>query len=345
VPIVHSGAYGKYLGRLALSLDDDPARLGATYDPLDAHEVTGARFDLLPVHAGLAEDARVSELLEPYRSNVLERFGASDVLAFAPALVPRVGATGGDSPLGNFAAGAVRRAAAADLAVIGSSSLRRDIVSGAIDADALERSFPFDDPVLRVRVTGEKILGAFESSARSAASRDCRSPVQIDGALVRLTCPCESPPCAGVFVEETEICCENDSDCSALSGACGPSLGGVARCFLPLVPDRTYELATTAYLADGGSGLFERIREVDRTPVAEGLRDVSSEALGGSEPCFFASGDCSVGCPAGLLEHEEAEEVSTVGGCERAERLCAVLPCLDERAGAVRDGRLRIERP
>jgi len=351
VPIVHSGAYGKYLGRLALVLEDDPARLAETHDPLDGHEVTSATFELFPVNAGVPEDPRVNELLEPYRSGALERFGASDVLAFAPAFVPRVGATGGDSPLGNLAAGAARRAAGADLAVIGSSSLRRDLVSGPIDGEALERSFPFDDPVLHARVTGAALLSVFERAASSAEARECRSPVQVAGALVRFACPCEGPPCARVFVRETEICCTSDADCAPRSGACAPDMGGVSRCFLPLAPNESYTLATTGYLADGGSGLFDPIREIDRTLISEGLREVVSNVLAESAACPPAHRDCDGACPAALRAHVEEEAsydgvaVAPADACRRAQTLCAVLPCLDERAGAVRDGRVRIEHP
>jgi hypothetical protein len=293
----------------------------------------------------------VKELLEPYRSSALDRHLASDVLAFAPAFVPRVGATGGDSPLGNLAAGAARRAAGADLAVIGSSSLRRDLVSGPVDAETLERSFPFDDPVLRVHVTGRELVSAFERAASSAEKRECRSPVQVAGSLVRFACPCETPPCARVFTRQSEICCASDADCTGVSGACGPDVGGVSYCFLPLAPGESYTLATTGYLADGGGGLFDPIRERDRTLVAEGVREVVTDALAGSAACPPTPGECDGACPADLVERIEEQAVDDGvafpqgDACRRARALCAVLPCFDERVGALRDGRVRIERP
>ena len=350
VLVVHSGAYSKYLGKLALTLDDDPERLDATYDPLDAHEVTGERFELLPVRADLPEDERVASLLEPYRPNALERLGLTDVIAFAPGAVARVGVTGADSPLGNFAAAAARWAARADFAVIGASSLRHDVTAGAVDAETLEQSFPFDDPVLRVRVTGRVLLAAFERAAAAAAPRDCRTPVHVAGALVRLVCPCQSPPCSRVFAAETEICCFADEDCAVVSGACSSSAGRVGRCFLPVVPEESYALATTAYLADGGSGLFAPIAPADRTLAADGLREAVTEALRESEPCADVPAGCESGCPAAVLARvrEDCDERGAAcplpsGACERVQALCRALPCLDERAGALRDGRLRIE--
>jgi 5'-nucleotidase len=364
VLVVHSAAYAKYLGKLALTLDDDPARFGVTYDPLDAHEVTDATFDLLPVRADLPEDPATRELLEPYRQGAHERLGLGDVLGYAPETVARIGATGADSPLGNFAARAARVAARADVAVIGASSLRRDLARGALDAEALEQSFPFDDPVLRVPVTGSALLAAFERAATTAAERDCRTPLHVAGALVRLACPCTSRPCARAFVEETDVCCDTDADCAALSGACdaakspeGDSAGG--RCFLPVSPLRTYVLATTAYLADGNGEYFEPEASRGRERAADGLREAVNEALHEAEPCAGAASNCdaakpsegdSEGCPAALRKRVEGA-LGDVGSpfsaadCERVRAFCRALPCLDQRAGAVRDGRLRIERP
>jgi 5'-nucleotidase len=322
VPIVHSGAYTRYLGRLALTIDDDPARLPKTADPLDAHEVTDAEFELLPLAAFVPEDDEVAGALEPYRPSVVERVGLGGVLGFAPALVPRIGATGGDSPLGNFAASAARFAAGAEIALLGSSSIRRDLAPGAIDAQALERSFPFDDSVLSVVVSGAELSAAFERAAASAKRRDCRSPVQVAGALVRMVCPCEAPPCAQAFAPETELCCRTDADCADVHGACSAEGDATGRCYLPLAERASYAVATTGYLADGGSGLLEPIASAARAVVAIGLREAVTDALHESERCASES----------------------VAACELGS-FCRVLPCLDETSGAVRDGRIRIEPP
>jgi len=314
VLVVHSGAYAKYLGKLSLRLDDAADRLGPTYEPLDAHEVTRATFELLPAHAGVPEDAAVRELLEPFRAGA---FGASELgaVGFAPRAVARAGLTGGDSPLGNVAADAARRIAGTELALIGASSLRRDLAPGAFDTDALERSFPFDDPVVRVRTTGRALRAAFERAAETAGERDCRTPVHVSGASVRFRCPCERPPCADVFAGATELCCRDDAECAPVGGACGASANELGWCFLPVVPDAAYELATTAYVADGNGGFFTRVAPGDRAFAAPGLREAVGEMLHDAEPCDGVPDE---------LRH---------------------LPCLDERVGARRDGRLRIERP
>jgi 5'-nucleotidase len=349
VLVVHSGAYGKYLGKLELALDDSPEVLAPTYDPLDAHEVTSAWFELLPVHARLAEDPAVHELLAPYRSSAPEALGLSDVVGFAPGAIARVGATGADSPLGNFAAEALRLIAGAEVAILGASSLRQDLARGPIDAEALERSFPFDDPVIGVQVAGRDLVAAFERAATSAAARDCRAPIHVAGALVRLSCPCEEPPCAKVFAERTDTCCETDSDCAGLRGACSGEAGG-GRCFLPVSPLQTYSLATTAYLADS-AGFFDPRAARNRQHASDGLRETVTEALREASPCEEAeASSCAGSCPSALRERIDralapSASVPSLDGCERARAFCRALPCLDERAGARRDGRLRVERP
>lgn len=321
VPIVHSGAYGKYVGRIALSL----AR-AVTNEPLDEFEVTGVAFSLLPVHAGVPEDAAVAELLGPFRSEFTAVLGARDVEGFAPAAVERIGATNGDSPLGNFAADAVRAAAEADVAVLGASSLRHDWPAGVSDAETRVRVLPFEDAIVRVTLPGSVLLAVFERAARSASGRSCRTQVHVAGAVVHFRCPCEGVGCAQVFV----------------SGA-------------PLEMERGYAVATTAYLAGGGSGLFEPIFEGLRRPVADTLSEVVGEALRRAPACREPrSGGCERGCPAAFLERVHAAcQASGLGetcptaalACERAVAACGRLPCLDAAAGAERDGRIRFEAP
>jgi 5'-nucleotidase len=352
VLVVHSGAYGKYLGKLALRLDDSAERLEPSYDALDAHEIVAATFDLLPVHAGLIEDASAAALLERYRPSAAERLALADVLGFAPASLARGGVTGGDSALGNLAASAARWFAASELSIIGAASIRRDLAAGPTDADALERSFPFDDPVLRARATGRELGAAFERAAAVADQRDCRTPLHVAGAVLRLSCPCPSPPCAQAYVGASDICCRNDAECAAVGGACSSGSGELGWCFLPLAPERTYALATTAYLADGNGALLDPIASSARELFAGGLREAVAHAVRASPPCSETAHDCASGCASALIARTRealcgASDACSLPNdtCERAVALCNELSCLDAGAGAVRDGRIRIEPP
>jgi 5'-nucleotidase len=322
VPIVHSGAYGKYLGRVTLALSD----VRAAYEPLDRLELSDMLFELLPVHAGLPEDAAMAQLLEPFRREFVEAMGAAAAEGFAPGAVERTGATNGDSPLGNFAAEAMRAAAEVDVAVLGASSLRHDLPAGLIDAETRARVLPFEDAIVRLTLTGSALLELFERAARSAAARSCRTQIQVSGAVVRFRCPCEAAPCAQVWV------------------------GGA-----PLDLGHAYTVVTTAYLAAGGSGLLDAIMPERQRPVATALSEVVAEALRQAPVCGNRSeAGCETGCAAALLERSRSAcEASGAGEacssaaktCERALAECRRLPCLDAAAGAVRDGRIRFEAP
>jgi 5'-nucleotidase len=322
VPIVHSGAYGKYLGRVSLALTGGAGRS----EPLNRFEVSSAGFELLPVHAGLAEDAGVARLLEPFRREFADAIGARAVEGFAAATVERTGATNGDSPLGNFAADAMRAAAEADVAVLGASSLRHDLPAGLIDEETRVRVLPFEDGIVRVTLTGSALREIFERAARSAAARSCRTQVHVSGALVRFRCPCEGAACAEV------------------------SVAGV-----PVDSARSYAVATTAYLAGGGSGLFEPILPGLQRTVADALSYVFAEALRRAPVCGDRiEAGCERGCAAALLKRGQAAcEASGLGevcpsaakACERGVAECRRLPCLDATAGARRDGRIRFEAP
>jgi 5'-nucleotidase/UDP-sugar diphosphatase len=312
VPVIHSGAYGKFVGRLRLAFD---ARLPDA-EPLDGYELLSLDHELIPVHDGVPPDPAVTALLEPYAAVPAASLGAGAALvAFAPAAVERFGPTGADSPLGNLAATAARRAALADLALIGASSLRHDLPPGPVDEELLVRVLPFADPIVRVRVSGAMLRSAVEQAARSTAGRDCRTQVHVAGAVLRLTCPCPGGNCSELWVHETAQYCRSDGDCSAFDGACDARPNARGRCRAPVLPAESFELATTAYLARGGSGLLPELRESEWVVVSDTLAGAVLEHLRDAPPCGSAIPEA------------------------------AGIPCVDAAAGAVRDGRIRFEAP
>lgn len=369
VPIVHSGAYAKTFGRVRLALDDDLAHLGATADPLDGHEVVSLTLELVPVSDADPDDPAVAALLEPYRPDPLAAL-ATEALAEVPRPLERAGATGGDSPLGNFAAAVAREAAQADVAVLGASSLRHDVPPGILDRDALVRAVPFEDPIVSAELPGAALARAFEHAARSASGRDCRTQVHVAGALVRFRCPCEGAACTRVFATETDVPCASDADCDGLGAACSAPSDGLGRCFAPLDVRASYRVATTAYLAAGGSGLFDAIPDSALRPVSDSLSQALADELRHGTPCgaepagsamdaapvaaspATTAEGCAQGCAADALRYltdactvQSAAPFCAEELCGHAVALCRSVPCLDATRGAVRDGRIRFEAP
>lgn len=320
VPIVHSGAYTEYLGRLTLSLDDRGFALPASHDPLDHHEVTGASYEPLPLSQDVPEDAEIVALIAPYADSPRDaRLGA---VAYAPSAVARVSATGGDSPLGNLAAGAARVFAAADVALIAAAGLRRDLPPGLLDEATLFRSLPFDDPLVRVSVTGVELLAALEVAAKLAARRECETPIHVAGIRAELRCPCEAAPCVDA--------------------------PGVT-------PNGFYELATTAYLAEGAHELLRAHAPHEWLEIAPNLARALAERLRHAAACPGSLDvTCRAGCSAAWVvraaERCAGGEVhpacaSFEQACSFAVAACAELACVDRAVQAEVDGRLVVTPP
>jgi hypothetical protein len=225
-----------------------------------------------------------------------------------------------------------------------------------LDEQTLVRVVPFLDPVVRLELTGAALARVLERAARSAASRDCRTQVHVAGALVRFRCPCAGAACAQGFTPETDVRCASDADCAAIGGACGGFGDTTGLCFAPLALEGTYRVATTAYLAAGGSGLFEVSVAPARDFGDEPLHVAIAELLRSGSTCDGASErpDSALGCVEAIARRfGEACAASGLGDAcsdiaadrERALAVCRHLTCLDGRLGAARDGRIRLEEP
>jgi len=275
VIVVHSGALGRYVGRLELALA--PVAPGAG-DSGDGLEVVTAKHELLPVSADVPEDAAVAELLEPYRAR-LAAAGLGQPVAFALGPVERYGVTGGDSPLGNLIADAIRERAGSDFALLNTTGIRADLPPGVLSKSTFVSALPFADALTVVTLTGAEMTALLDQQAQVAKSRHCESPLQISG------------------FSWTVVCTGARAGSRALLG---PGSTEPARA---LDPSASYTLATTAYLADGGSG-FEILTK------ASARRELEIE-------------------PLDVL----LAQVARLPSCA-----ASTLPCLDP--GPLRDGRI-----
>jgi 5'-nucleotidase len=172
----------------------------------------------------------------------------------------------------------------------------------------------------------------------------------VDGIRAELDCPCGEKPCVRAAALPSGVMCARDEDCVALGGFCDRGASATGRCFLPIAPVGSYELATTAYLARGAHGLFTPRNEREWVEIAPNLARAVVERLRGGTPCGErVDGTCRAGCAAAFAAR--AEERCAAGtvhpmcagrehACEFALKGCLALPCLDAALGAERDGRL-----
>jgi 5'-nucleotidase / UDP-sugar diphosphatase len=175
VPIVHSGAYSKWLSRLELTLAPDPAEPGQL-------ELLQLALTHLPLGSQVAPDASVTAFLEALRP------APEPPLAFLPAPLPRAAALGGDSPLGSLTAGAMLLATEADIALLNSSGLRSDLEAGVLQGSDLELAFPFDEPWRLGWLSARSLRQGLERAAWRSAGRNCVSVLQVAGLRLRLHC-------------------------------------------------------------------------------------------------------------------------------------------------------------
>lgn len=220
VLVVHSGAYGRFVGRLDIVISD----VSADASPGSSgrrSQVTDARFRLVPVTADVPDRADVGALLAPYAA-ALKAAGFDEPIAEVPTAVEKYDASGGDSALGNFVTRALRTLGEGDLGVINSTALRADLPAGVLTRGELFNAMPFSDELVGRVMTGHEIALAFTEIARASCERDRETQVQLDGGKV-------------VF------------GCSG-GGAAQVSLAGA-----PLQGDQEYRVLTSDFLTGTGS--------------------------------------------------------------------------------------------
>jgi 5'-nucleotidase/UDP-sugar diphosphatase len=257
VVLVHSGAFGRYVGRVELSLA--PAGTSGTSGTREASEgleVVSATHSLLPVSARVEEDSAVAALLDPYRV-ALASAGFDTPVAFALGPVPRYGAHGGDSALGNLVADAIRARAGSDVALLNTTGIRADLPPGSLAKAAFVSALPFGDRLTVLRLTGIQLSALFERQAQLTSGRDCQSPFQ--GAGFALTIGCHSG--ASTHLEQLRV-------------------GGRA-----LSATGTYSLVTTDYLADNGAGFEAALRSAQRIELQLDPLDVLLDAVSQRPTC------------------------------------------------------------
>ncbi len=293
VLITHSGAFAKYLGRLDLVLSNTPKEASPTanpndYDPINGFEVVSSKYTAFPVDDQIPEDPTMVELLEPYH-RILDRVADLDLLVgYSPGGAKRTAPQGGDSPLGNLVATAawLRLGVQTDFSLTNTTGIRTDLNPGPVNIEQMYNIFPFDNSISKMQLSGVEVQDMFDFVARRSSERGCVSQAQIAGARVRLNCGgCSRPgpactsdadcptgstgcdlakqqciitACAeDVYIGNTDRPCTLDKDCADTDGTVHIGqcdVKGTQRCLSRITPTNLYELATSNYLAGGGSG-------------------------------------------------------------------------------------------
>jgi 5'-nucleotidase / UDP-sugar diphosphatase len=300
VPIVHSGAYCRWLSQVDLNLVPDPAQ------PL-AFELGELRLTQLPVAAAVPANPEVEQYLESRRPP------PEPPLAFLSAPLVRRSALAGDSPLGNLTVDAMQAATSADVALVNSSGLRADLEAGPLLRSDIALAFPFDEPWRLAWLSGRALRRGLERAAWRSAERSCESALQVAGLRLRIHC---------------QACTARDAVCLEIERP-GP-LGNV-----PLTDDAQVLVVLPAYLTLAG-GDFDEVGDAG-TEVAGTTADLLAHLLA-TRPVVGEAEGCARSLQAwsSLRCREAFGALSCPLDLERARTVCRTLPV----AEGGRDGRI-----
>lgn len=324
VVLAHSGAFLKYLGRLDLVLRQ-------AGDPIDGFEVVTRDYAAIPIDATVPEDPVVAYLLEPYAREMERTIDLDRLIGYAPSIVRRFGAEGGDSQLGNLVADSMwmRRGIETDFAMTNTTGLRANIDAGPVTIETLFNVFPFDNTITTMFLSGPEVVDLFDYIARRTASRGCTSQAQIAGARVALNCrgaarclscrhDCGGTPCL-------EPCIDGRCGRPCDREACVESIDfGTAGDPRPIDMSGSYELATSNYLAQGGSGYSMLRRNTTQRDSGIPQRDAAIDRIRSGRPCTVerpcsADADCPPGqtcaCPGRWRWSDSAVRCDDDGPC------------------------------
>jgi 5'-nucleotidase/UDP-sugar diphosphatase len=292
VILAHSGAFAKFVGRLDMILSNDPKDLtDRDYGREDGFEVLTHDYQLFPVTEQVPSDPIVLAILEKYAQGLDTIADLNLLVGYALDGSRRNATGGGDSPLGNLIGNAVwlRAGIQTDFSLTNSTGIRADLVPGPVTREQMFNIFPFDNSITKMQLSGQEVQELFDFVARRSAGRACVSQVQIAGARVVLDCTKQGNFGPGVATNiyigtvDPPKTCQIDADCPGqLFGSCDVEAGF---CWQPIDKIAIYDLATSNYLAAGGSGFRVLQRNTTQNDTKVQQRDALIEFIQAGPPC------------------------------------------------------------
>lgn len=198
VPLVHSGAFMKYVGHFdSVFYPDAEVRpelyLDATTEeqrrPWDLTLVSH-KYTPIPIDSTIKEDAELTLLLAPYELELARRLNLRYIVGYAPQTLKRFGTGGNDSPLGNFLADAMilRQRVEADFGATNSLGIRTDVLQGPVTNDQLYNVFPFPNSIASLTMSGSEVWSLLDYNSYRSMNRGCSSQLQVSGVRYALDC-------------------------------------------------------------------------------------------------------------------------------------------------------------
>ena len=193
VPVVHSGAFAKFVGRLDLVLRDGKVQ---------SHD-----YQLFPIDATVPQDPEVVDILEEYTERLDELYNTGQIIGYATETLTRYGSSGGDSMLGNFTAEAMRfyPGVETEIALTNTLGIRADISEGEITVDDLFNSMPFDNTITTMFLSGREVQELLDYNAWRSTERGCNSQAQVAGMTLDLVCDADNPRAENIKINGKDL--------------------------------------------------------------------------------------------------------------------------------------------
>ncbi len=194
VPIVHSGAFAKFVGRLDIVVQD-----GA---------ILSTDYQLFPIDGTVPEDPDVAEILIEYKEKIDYDLKLDQIIGYAETDLTRYGSTGGDSMLGNLSAEAMRfyPGVETEIALTNTLGIRADVPAGDITLDTLFNSMPFDNTITTMFLSGREVQELLDYATERSTERGCESQVQVAG--IRFTMNCEDAVAQDILINGAPLSTE-----------------------------------------------------------------------------------------------------------------------------------------
>jgi 5'-nucleotidase len=197
VPMVHSGAFAKFVGRFDVvvrqcdriaSCRQRYAEQTGREPPANDWEVVTQQYEVFPIDSTIEEDPYVVTVLEDYVLDMDRQTDLNELVGYAPNRVRRFGVGGGDSQLGNLVATAMRRrrGVESDFSLTNTLGVRADFVPGPVNMEQMFNVFPFENTITTLNLSGAEVQELFDFVADRSASRGSSTQAQIAGAAVVL---------------------------------------------------------------------------------------------------------------------------------------------------------------
>jgi 5'-nucleotidase len=186
IPIVHSGAFAKFVGRLDVVVQDG--------------EILSTNYQLFPIDSTVPEDPEVAEILMEYEEVLDTNLNLDQIIGYADEELTRYGSSGGDSMLGNLTAEAMRfyPGVETEIALTNTLGIRADVPAGDITLDTLYNSMPFDNSITTMFLSGREVQELLDYVAYRSSERGCESQAQVAG--IRFVMDCAAQKAREIYI-------------------------------------------------------------------------------------------------------------------------------------------------